>query len=53
VVSQLRVAPRRADRRILLKDRRVEDERTRDDLLERSEEMRRLWHHDLSPTELP
>jgi len=24
-----------------------------DDLLERSEEMRRLWHDDLSQTELP
>ena len=31
-----------------LKDGRLEDEGTRDDLLERSEEIRRLWHDDLS-----
>ena len=53
VVSHRRVALRRADRLILLKDGRLEDEGTLDDLLERSEEMRRLWHDDLSRTELP
>ena len=47
------MALRRADRLILLKDGRLEDEGTLDDLLERSEEMRRLWHDDLSQTELP
>jgi ATP-binding cassette, subfamily B, bacterial len=36
-----------------LKDGRLEDEGTLDFLLERSEEMRRLWHDDLSQTELP
>ena len=38
---------------IRLKDGRLEDEGTLDDLLERSEEMRRLWHDDLSQNELP
>jgi ATP-binding cassette subfamily B protein len=47
------VALRRADRLILFKDGRLEDEGTFDDLLERSEEMRRLWYDDLSQTELP
>ena len=49
VVSHRRVALRRADRLILLKDGRVEDEGTLDDVLERSEEMRRLWHDDPEP----
>jgi ATP-binding cassette subfamily B protein len=52
-VSHRRVALRRADRLILFKDGRLEDEGTFDDLLERSEEMRRLWYDDLSQTELP
>jgi len=48
VVSQRQAMLRRADQILLLKDGRLEDEGTLDDLLERSEEMRRLWHDDLS-----
>ena len=47
------MALRRAGRLILLEDGRLEDERTLDDLLERSEETRQLCHDDLSQTELP
>lgn len=44
VVSHRKAALQRADRIILLKDGRVEDEGTLQELLERSEEMYWLWH---------
>jgi ATP-binding cassette subfamily B protein len=47
VVSHRRAAPRRADQILLLKDGRLEDWGTLDELLSRSDEMRRLWHDDL------
>ena len=47
VVSHRRPALRRADQIIVLKDGRIEDRGSLGELLERSQEMQRLWKGDL------
>jgi hypothetical protein len=42
---------RSADQILVLKDGRVDAQGTLDELLERNEEMQRLWHGDLAPTQ--
>ena len=46
VVSHRRAALRQADQIIVLKDGRIDDQGRLDDILQRNEEMRKLWRTD-------